>query len=150
MGGSDRLIQELENRLEVKITNLKQSMKKHTKDLETKLGSKIINSSVQMQDVAEKLQDQLDSLKREEDTALVAADDKLAEQTDNTETLKHLKNTQQAILKALKTTISSFIDLQHCKSFEHYVARKLTWQYENFLKNERFIINSFLPDPISK
>merc|ERR1712217_729754 len=71
MGGSDRLIQELENRLEVKITNLKQSMKKHTKDLETKLGSKIINSSAQMQDVAEKLQDQLDSLKREEDTALV-------------------------------------------------------------------------------
>jgi len=100
--------------------------------------------------VAEKIQDQFDSLKREEDIALVATGNKLAEQTDNTDTLKQLKNIQQAILKALKTTISSFIDLQHCQSFEHYIRRKLTWQYENFLKNERFIINSFLPEPISK
>merc|ERR1712217_491686 len=147
---SDRLIQELENRLEVKITNLEQNMKKQTKDLETKLGSRIIDSSTQMMTVAEKIQDQFDSLKREENTALVATGNTLAEQMDNTDTLKQIKNIQQAILKALKTTISSFIDLQHCKSFEHYVARKLTWHYENFLTNERHIINSFLPDPISK
>merc|ERR1712217_28421 len=147
---TDRLLGVREKRLEVKITNLEQNMKKQTKDLETKLGSRIINSSTQMQTVAEKIQDQFDSLKREEHTALVATGNTLAEQIDNTDTLKQLKNIQQAILKALKTTISSFIDLQHCKSFEHYISRKLTWQYENFLKNERFIINSFLPEPISK
>merc|ERR1712217_415810 len=96
---SDRLIQELENRLEVKITNLKQSMKKHTKDLETKLGSKIINSSTQMMTVAEKIQDQFDSLKREEDIALVATGNKLAEQTDNTNTLLEMKALNQNLVK---------------------------------------------------
>jgi len=145
---SDRLIQELENRLEVKITNLQKSMKKQTTDLETKLGSRIINSSAQMQDVAEKIQDQLDSLKREEDTALVAADDKLAEQTDNTETLKHLKNTQQAILETLKTINFFFSDLQRSKSFQHF-SHKLT-DYKSLLKKDLFKINSFLPEPISE
>merc|ERR1712217_161662 len=68
---TDRLLGVREKRLEVKITNLEQRMKKHSTDLETKLGSRIINSSTQMQTVAEKIQDQFDSLKREEDTALV-------------------------------------------------------------------------------
>ena len=59
-------------------------------DLETKLESRITNSSTQMQAFAEKIEDQFDSLKMEKDTALVAADNKLVEQTDNTDTLKHL------------------------------------------------------------
>ena len=195
---TDRLLQELENRLEVKITNLKQNMKKQTTDLETKLGSRIINSSTQMQTVAEKIQDQFDSLKREEDTALVEdlehkiekqvqtsltktnvdirsleqkvteninnitnlqtkvqgtekekiSKFELAEQTDNTETLKHLKNTQQAILETLKTINFFFSDLQRSKSFQHF-SQKLT-DYKSLLKKDLFKINSFLSDPISE
>merc|ERR1712217_225712 len=172
---TDRLLGVREKRLEVKITNLEQRMKKHSTDLETKLGSRIINSSTQMQTVAEKLQDQFDSLKREEDTALVEdlehkiekqvqtsltktnvdirslehkvteninnitnlqtkvqgtekekiSKFELAEQTDNTETLKHLKNTQQAILETLKTINFFFSDLQRSKSFQHF-SHKLT------------------------
>ena len=103
-----------------------------------------------------RIEDQFDTLKMEKDTALVVADNKLVEQTDNTDTLKHLKNTQdrqgelqQAFIETLKTILTSFIDLQHCKSFQHF-SRKLTWEYDNFLETQLFKINSFLSDPISK
>ena len=137
---TDRLLQELENRLEVKITNLEQSMKKQTTDLETKLGSRIINSSTQMQTVAEKIQDQFDSLKREEDTALVAADNKLAEQTDNTETLKHLLGIVDKHRYTLTAIIHSLLDLRYCKLFPAFL-HKLAKETENELEPQLYKIN---------
>ena len=76
---TDRLLDNLETRLGAKI-------KKQTTDLETRLGSKITN----LEQNLSRIEDQFDTLKTEKDTALVVADNKLVEQTDNTDTLKHL------------------------------------------------------------
>ena len=43
---TDRLLDDLENRLGAKITNMEQMMKKQTTDLETRLGSKITNQKI--------------------------------------------------------------------------------------------------------
>ena len=86
-----------------------------------------------MQTVAEKIQDQFDSLKREEDTALIAADNKLAEQTDNTETLKQLLGIADKHRHTLTKIIHSLLRLRHCKSFPAFML-KLAKETENELE----------------
>ena len=148
---TDRLLQDLENRLGLKITNCKT---KRQAIIESH--NKIVTRTAHLEQNLSRIEDQFDTLMMEKDTALVVANNKLVEQTDITDTLKHLKTTQdrqgelqQAILETLKTILVSFLDLQHCKSFQHF-SRKLTWEYDHFLETQLFKINSFLSDPISK
>ena len=135
---TDKLLQDLENRLGLKITNCKT---KRQAIIESH--NKIVTRTAHLEQNLSRIEDQFDTLMMEKDTALVVANNKLVEQTDNTDTLKHLKNTQQAILETLKTILCSFLDLQHQKSFLHF-SRKLTWEFDSFLDKELFKINSFL------
>ena len=123
---TDRLLQDLENRLGAKITNMEQMMKKQTTDLETKLESRITNSSTQMQAFAEKIEDQFDSLKMEKDTALVAADNKLAEQTDNANTLLEMNALNQNLVKDMASFNQKVVSLQKNMSKQAGLPNRVT------------------------
>ena len=82
---TDKLLQDLENRLGLKITNCKT---KRQAIIESH--NKIVTRTAHLEQNLSRIEDQFDTLKKEKDTALVVADNKLVEQTDNTDTLKHL------------------------------------------------------------
>ena len=119
---TDRLLKDLENRLGSKITNCKT---KRQAIIESH--NNLVTRIVHLEQNLSRIEDQFDTLKMEKDTALVDADNKLVEQTDNTDTLKHLKNTQdrqgklQQMIRHTQKIILTFLsNSKNCKSFQEF------------------------------